>query len=133
MWFADETEKAYQNGIEPAIRAAGYNPFRIAKVPTLEKIDNKIMDEIGRSQFLISDMTHGVEGPRGSVYFEPGYAHGIGIPVIYTCRRDMFGKLPFDTRQYPHIDWMDGDLESFSKELKSRIELLIGKGPLNAS
>lgn len=133
MWFADETDKAYKNGIEPAIRAAGYNPFRIDKVPTLEKIDNKIIDEIGRSQFLISDMTHGVEGPRGSVYFEAGYAHGIGIPVIYTCRHDMFGKLPFDTRQYPHFAWKDGDLESFSKELKSRIELLIGRGPLNTS
>ena len=133
MWFADETYNAYEDGIEPAIRAAGYNPFRMDKVPTLEKIDNKIIDEIGRSRFLISDMTHGTEGARGSVYFEAGYAHGIGIPVIYTCRHDMFGNLHFDTRQYPHIDWKDGEFKSFSSMLKSRIELLIGRGPLNAS
>ena len=133
MWFDDETYKAYTEGIEPAIRSAGYDPFRIDKVPTLEKIDNKIIEEIGRSRFLISDMTHGTEGARGSVYFEAGYAHGIGIPVIYTCRHDMFGKLHFDTRQYPHIEWKDGQLESFSRELKSRIELLIGVGALHTS
>lgn len=131
MWFVNETHDAYEFGIEPAIHAAGYSPYRVDKVPTLEKIDNKIISEIDKSRFLISDMTHGSEGARGSVYFEAGYAHGIGIPVIYTCRHDMFRKLHFDTRQYPHIGWEDGDLKSFSAELKSRIELLIGRGPLN--
>ncbi len=35
-------------------------------------------------RFMIADFT----GHRGGVYFEAGFAHGLGIPVIWTCRED---------------------------------------------
>ena len=41
----------------------------------------------------------------GGVYYEAGFARGLGIPVISTCREDERGKLHFDTRQYNHIFW----------------------------
>ncbi len=46
-------------------------------------------------------------GNRGGVYFEAGFALGLGIPVIWTCHKDRISDLHFDTRQYNHIDWKD--------------------------
>lgn len=97
MWFSSEMDQVYDRGIRPAVEAAGFTPYRVDRENFLGKIDDQIIAEIRRSRFLIADMTHGDEGARGSVYFEAGFALGLGIPVIYTCRSDMFGILHFDT------------------------------------
>ena len=105
MWFDNSMEDAFEHGIRPAIETLGYTPMRIDKKPDANKIDDEIIAEIRRSRFLVADFTHGDDGARGGVYFEAGFALGLGIPVIYTCRNDMVVKLHFDTRQYAHIVW----------------------------
>ncbi|MHC4124718.1 MAG: nucleoside 2-deoxyribosyltransferase, partial [Planctomycetota bacterium] len=40
---------------------------------------------------------------RGGVYFEAGFAKGLGREVIFTVKEDDVEKLHFDTRQYNHI------------------------------
>jgi len=50
---------------------------------------------------VVADFT----GSRPGVYFEAGFAMGLGIPVIWTCQHDDVGKLHFDTRQYAHVCW----------------------------
>ena len=127
MWFHDETNTAYEQGIKLGIESAGYRPLRIDQKPDLNKIDDEIIAEIRRSRFLIADFTHGHDGARGGVYFEAGFAHGLGLPVIYTCRKDMVDKLHFDTRQYAHIVW--DTPEDLRNELKNRIMARIGEGP----
>ena len=62
---------------------------------------------------------------RGSVYYEAGFAHGLGIPVIYLCRKD--SELAFDTNHYPHIIW--NDTSELREQLRSRILALLGEGP----
>ena len=127
MWFADDTDAAYRHGIEPGIEGAGYRPLRIDHKPDLNKIDDEIIAEIRRSRFLVADFTHGEDGARGGVYFEAGFAHGLGLPVIYTCRKDMVDKLHFDTRQYAHIVWETP--QELLSGLKQRILARIGEGP----
>ena len=127
MWFHDSIDRAYEDGIKPAIKAAGYEPRRVDRIPTLGKTDDQIIAEIRQSRFLVADFTHGDDGARGSVYFEAGFAHGLGKPVIYTCRRDMVDKLHFDTRQYPHIVWATP--EELCEQLQSRIRALLDVGP----
>ncbi len=127
MWFHATTTEAYEKGIEPAIEDAGYNALRIDQKEHFNKIDDEIIAEIRRSRFLVADFTHGDDGARGSVYFEAGFAHGLGIPVIYTCRRDMVNDVHFDTRQYPHITWDTPD--DLRQGLCNRIRALIGEGP----
>ena len=127
MWFDDSMEGVFENGIKPAIKAAGYEPLRIDRKPTLGKIDDQIITEIRQSKFLVADFTQGKGGARGSVYFEAGFAHGLGKPVIYTCRKDMVKKLHFDTRQYPHIVWATP--EELCKQLQYRIRALLDAGP----
>ncbi len=127
MWFDEEMTIAYEAGIKNAVESAGYTPMRIDKKPDVNKIDDEIIAEIRRSRFLVADFTQGDDGARGGVYFEAGFAYGLRLPVIYTCRKDKVDKLHFDTRQYYHIVWENpADL---CRDLKNRIQALIGEGP----
>ena len=127
MWFDDSLESAYDEGIAPAIQDCGFDAKRIDLDPTVDKIDDAIISEIRRSRFLVADFTHGERGARGSVYYEAGFAHGLGIPVIFTCRKDMIDEIHFDTRQYAHIQW-DTTCE-LRNSLRDRILARIGEGP----
>jgi nucleoside 2-deoxyribosyltransferase len=128
MWFSAETDEAYAKGIHPAIESVGYKPFRIDQKEHNNKIDDEIIAEIRRSRFLVADFTSEPEKPRGGVYYEAGFAHGLGIPVIWTARKGMMDYLHFDTRQYSHIVW-ENPADLFEK-LKNRIAATIGEGPV---
>lgn len=128
MWFHESMDDPYRNGFSQAIADAGYKPIRIDRKEHINKIDDEIIAEIRRSRFLVADFTCEPGKPRGGVYFEAGFAHGLKIPVIWTCRYDVFGEVHFDTRQYNHIVWKDsGEL---CEKLKNRIAAVIGDGPL---
>lgn len=106
MWFDESMRQVFKEGIEPGIKDAGYDAFRIDHKEFSNKIDDEIIAEIRRSRFLVADFTHGEKGGmRGGVYYEAGFAHGLNMPVIFTCRDDMLDKIHFDTRQYNHITW----------------------------
>lgn len=128
MWFNELTSEAYINGIEPALTAAGYKPVRIDKKEHNNKIDDEILAEIRRSRFLVADFTCEPNNVRGGVYYEAGFAQGLGIPVIWTCKDTSLADLHFDTRQYAHIVWKTpADLLI---QLQNRIGATIGDGPL---
>lgn len=127
MWIDDETYDAYKKGIKPAIEQSGFKPMRIDHKPDANKLDDDIVAEIRRSRFLVADMTHGENGARGSVYFEAGFAMGLDIPIIYTCRSDLMSEVQFDIRQYAHILWETP--EELQKGLMGRIRARIGEGP----
>jgi hypothetical protein len=62
---------------------------------------------IRQAKFLICDLTHGNRG----AYWEGGFAEGLGIPVIYTCRLDVFTNSAhefhphFDTAHWVTVPW----------------------------
>lgn len=72
---------------------------------------------------MIADFT----GNRNGVYFEAGFAMGLGIPVIWTCRKDHIDNVHFDTRQYNHIVWETP--EELREKLTYRIEATIPNRP----
>ena len=127
MWFDESMDEVFRNGIAKGIDDAGYRPFRIDRKDHINKIDDEIMAEIRDSKFLVADFTQGTDGPRGGVYYEAGFARGLGIPVFYTCRKNMVDKLHFDTRQFNHILWETP--EELCGALRNRIEAVIQKGP----
>ena len=115
MWFDSKMDAAYK-GIEGILRNHGFNPVRIDQKEHNNEISGEILYEIKRSRFVIADVT----GQRQGVYFEAGYAMGIGIPVIWSCQEDNKNNVHFDTRQYNHIFWKDeSDLAS---QLEDRIK-----------
>ena len=130
MWFDDSMVPAWEDGIDPAIKNTGYTPKRIDKEEHLNKIDDQIIAEIRRSRFIVADFTHGRGGARGGVYYEAGFAHGLDIPVIFTCRKDALKRIHFDTRQYNHIVWKKP--EELREKLEARIGAVIGQGPVTA-
>lgn len=127
MWFNEETEDTYVKGIAPALMDTGYKPMRIDKKDHNNKIDDEIIAEIRRSRFIVADFTCEPKIVRGGVYFEAGFALGLGIPVIWTCRDTSINDLHFDTRQYAHVVWKE-PAELYT-QLKNRIGATIGDGP----
>jgi hypothetical protein len=134
MWFDSSTHDAWQKGFDPAIRAAGYEAFRIDRSHHSNRIDDEIIAQIRRSKFIIADFTCGQTKDRnehivrGGVYYEAGFAFGVGLPIIWSVRSDCLDALHFDTRQYPHIVWRTP--QELRTELQDRIEALLGRGPM---
>lgn len=103
MAFGAELDAAYESGIMPAIKTdCGFESIRLDRVEHTENINDKILADIRRAQFLVADFTH----HRNGVYFEAGFGLGLGKTVIWTCRKDNFQEhVHFDTRPYNHIQW----------------------------
>ncbi len=107
MSFDPQYEPAF-DAMAAAIRASGLKPMRVDKLEHNEKICDRLVAEIRRSRMLVADCSHG----SGNVYFEAGFALGLGLTVIWTCKESEKDELRFDTRQYAHILWKDpADLE----------------------
>jgi nucleoside 2-deoxyribosyltransferase len=118
MSFAPDVRPAYLEGIKPALEEAGYNPKRLDFTEHNEKIDDEIIAQIRRSGLLVADFT----GNRGGVYFEAGFAMGLGIPVIWTCHVDWIDNVHVDVRVQNYIDWTSpADLRS---RLQNRVQAL---------
>lgn len=101
MWFSQEMNLVYEQGFYPAIDETGFSARKINLLEHNEYVPMQIIAEIRKSRFLVADMT----GQRGGVYFEAGFAMGLGIPVIWTCRESEIDQCHFDTKQFSHILW----------------------------
>jgi nucleoside 2-deoxyribosyltransferase len=123
MWFHPDMDLTFQVRICPALEETGYRPLRVDMAEHNEKIDDRIVAEIRKSGLVIADFT----GQRGGVYFEAGFALGLGLPVIWSCRADQIDQVHFDTRQYNHIVWTTPD--DLRVKLRNRIEATLPNRP----
>jgi hypothetical protein len=137
MWFDDSLVPARDQGLLPAIRNAGYDPIHLAVSNFIDQITDEIIAQIRGSRFVVADFTCAllkngsvtIDQARGSVYYEAGFAKGLGLPVFWTCREDCRDFLHFDVAQYPHLLWKEpADL---MKGLTDRIVAVLGRGPVN--
>ncbi len=126
MAFSSDRDPA-EKAISAAVRAAGYLPIRIDKVEHVNKIDDEIIARIRASKFLVADFTL----QRNGVYFEAGFMLGLGRPVIWLCEKSDLANVHFDTRQYNTLTY--SDLSDLQARLQTRIEAVIGHGPLAVS
>jgi len=132
MWFDTAMTDAFELGMKPAIEDAGFEAVRIDRKEHNNKIDDEIIMEIRRAKFIVADFTAGTINsestthylPRGGVYYEAGFAMGLGIPVIWTVRSDQIGSVHFDTRQFAHITWTTP--QDLNDALYKRIAAVIG-------
>ncbi len=118
MWF-DDSMSSYYGSIKAAIEQNNNEYLRIDALQHNNKICDEIIAEIRRSKYLIADFT----GNRGGVYYEAGFAFGLGIPVIWIVHQDHLEKIHFDTRQYNHIVY--DSPENLQKQLCDRIKATI--------
>lgn len=144
MWFDNETKDLW-NKIKKSIEGnpnedknspnygANYKALRIDEKEHTNFIPSEIISEIKRSKFMIADLT----GYRGGVYYEAGYAEGLGIPVILTCNNDWFedkkdndqiikNGVHFDLKQKNILLWKNDNLTEFQRKLVARIGEVVG-------
>jgi len=124
MWFDPKMRPLFDKAIKPAIEQAGYEAIRIDDVEHVEDVNDEILSQIRRSRFIVADYT----GNRGGVYFESGFARGLGLPVFWTCmdEEDHKRQLHFDTNHFNFIFWKSH--EDLKERLRQRIEAVIGRG-----
>jgi nucleoside 2-deoxyribosyltransferase/transcription elongation factor Elf1 len=101
MSFSDKMKPLWKDAIQPAIEKAGYTAYRVDEELHSDNIIFKIMAEIKNSRFVVADITE----QKNGVYFEAGYALGLGLPVIWCVREDDVDNVHFDTAQYNQIRW----------------------------
>ena len=126
MWFDPGMDVVWNEAFYLGITSAGYHPTRIDKHQHNNRIDDEIIVKIKQSKFLVADFS----GGRGGVYFEAGYALGLGKQVIWVVEETELKSIHFDARQYAFITWDRSNLPKLRDELRLRIEATIGKGPL---
>lgn len=123
MWFDKSLDDAWTNGFDPGIRAAGYRPIRIDNQDYVGGISDEIMSRIRYSKFIVVDYTN----QRNGVYFEAGFAFGLGLPVIPTCRSDDVDNLHFDIKHLNTLLWKTPP--ELADGLARRIRAVVGLGP----
>lgn len=123
MWFDQSLQDAWTNGFDPGIRAAGFKPIRIDNKDYVGGITDEIMAEIRRSRFVVADYTGQVNG----VYFEAGFALGLGLTIIPSCHAEEVGKLHFDIKHLNTLLWKTP--AELAGALDRRIRAVIGAGP----
>lgn len=102
MSFAPELDTAFIDGLLPALRDdCGLRVVRVDRDPHNEDITDRIIAGIRGCQFIVADFTL----QRPGVYYEAGFAQGLGRAVVRTCRANDFDNLHFDTRQFFHLKW----------------------------
>ena len=115
MSFDKDLDTVFKS-IEESCGVCGFNAYRVDLEEHNEKICDKIIADIKSSRFVIADFT----GQRHNVYYEAGFAKGIGLEVIWCCKEDEKDNLKFDIRQYNHILW--NDYEDLKGRLINRIQ-----------
>jgi nucleoside 2-deoxyribosyltransferase len=117
-----EGSQPIREGFRTAIETCGYFPCIIDEVEHNGQIVPEIFYEIGRSRFLVADVTY----PNYGAYYEAGYAQGMGKEVIVCCREDVVSgadRPHFDIAQKFLVIWRTED--ELIERLCRRIEATI--------
>jgi hypothetical protein len=120
MSFNSDLSESLELGFIPAIEVdCRFKAVRIDRKEHNNQITDEIMAGIRGAEFMVADFT----GHRGGVYYEAGFARGLGREVIYCCREDAFAERHFDTSVINHVVWKEpADLR---KKLADRIRATI--------
>ncbi|KXS33053.1 MAG: Uncharacterized protein AWT59_0809 [Candidatus Gallionella acididurans] len=122
MPFGDmELDQIYKDYFKAGVAATGFELKRLDEGQPAGLIDDRLRVEIRQCRFLVADLTHENRG----AYWEAGFAEGLGKPVIYTCRKDVFEDKTkgthFDTNHHLTVVWEPEKLEDAVDRLKATI------------
>lgn len=127
--FHNDYEKRLNEAIKPACKECNFKAFIISDVLHNNNINNEIIVAIKRSKFVIADFTHNNHG----VYYEAGYASGMGLQVIKTCNKNWFDKIIDNTKHKSKLHFdvdhdnfiLYSDNDDYKKKLKDWIRATI--------
>jgi len=105
--------------IKEAAQRCSITAERVDEVESNERITDRILESIRRAEFVIADLTNG----RPNVFFEAGYAHGLGKIPIYIARHGT--HIHFDIKDYPVI--MFRNMRELKDGISKRLVALTSK------
>lgn len=103
----DDTDRLFDTDIRCACAQLDLAALRIDRAEPESTITQSMLEGIANSKVLLADLTYA----RPSVYFEVGFAQGLGIPIILMCRKDHSRghidtlRVHFDLEQYKISFW----------------------------
>lgn len=117
--FSPDMEPVFE-GIKAAAEKVGLDAKRVKDFVGDYQITSQIMSMIATARLIIADLTH----ERPNVYFELGYARGLGKTVI-TCAREGT-NIHFDVKDWTYIPYHDSRI--LEKSLVDRFQFELEKG-----
>lgn len=117
--FTDEMHKIFETNVKDVVEKLGFKYVKVDQNTTKhdEKITDEIISKLKSARIIIADFTNN----STNVYFEAGYAMGLKIPVVWTCKEGH--QFSFDTAQFPHIVWKDG--AELGRKVGNRMQMLV--------
>ena len=118
MAFRDDMEPIFE-GIRDAGGALGLTVKRVKDLQGDYRITDQIITMIDSARFVVADLTH----ERPNVYFELGYARGLGKTVVTIAREGT--AVHFDVKDWTYIPYIDSRL--LERDLKKRFEFELSR------
>jgi hypothetical protein len=117
--FSPDMEPVVE-GVKAAANQVGLTAKRVKDILGDYQITSQIMSMIATARLVVADLTH----ERPNVYFELGYARGMGKTVV-TCAREGT-DIHFDVKDWTYIPYADSRV--LEKALLDRFTFELEKG-----
>jgi hypothetical protein len=122
----DTFDKRYESVFAPAIAAAGLEPYRVDRDPSVSVPIQDIENGIRDASLCLADIT--TDNPN--VWFELGFAFAIPREVVLVCSDERKTKYPFDVQHRSIIKYSTGapqDFDELKDKITKRIRALLEK------
>lgn len=92
MPFGEWPDRYYKEIYIPAVKTAGFEPFRADELFHTGSVVEQIWEQIEKAKVLLADLS----GKNANVFYELGLAHAAKKPVVFTANN--VDDVPFDLR-----------------------------------
>lgn len=121
--FAADMEPAFE-AVDAAAGAVGLRAHRVKDIAGDYRITDRILSGIRRARFVVVDLTH----ERPNVYFELGYARGLGKTVVTIMRKGTAAH--FDVQDWTYLEYIDS--RPLERDLTERFRYELASGTRDA-
>jgi hypothetical protein len=118
MAFSDDMDPIF-DGIKAAGKGLDLDVKRVKDMQGDYRITDQIIEMIQAARFVVADLSH----ERPNVYFELGYARGLGKTVITIARKET--TVHFDVKDWTYIPYIDSRL--LERDIRKRFEYELGR------
>lgn len=123
MPFEKKFDDIYAFGIKQTCAEINAYCERVDEQIFSERILDRIYNQISKADIVIADMTD----RNANVFYEVGYAHGIGKNVILLTQNA--DDIPFDLKHFPHIIY-NGEIKKLSSLIKAKLDWFLNEASL---
>jgi len=119
-------DKRYESVFSPAISAAGVEPYRVDRDPSVSVPIQEIENGIRDAEICFADIT--TDNPN--VWFELGFALAIPREVVLVCSDERKTRYPFDVQHRSIIKYNTGapqDFDQLKENITKRIQAVLKK------